>query len=85
MKIYCFAILFIMYICMGCVQAPRLSDPASDTAGNSSLKEDSLPSVSVSENIHEFSPVPDGTIVSYDFVIKNTGTAVLTLSRISAG
>lgn len=100
MKIQCIAVLFIMLIYMGCAQAPRISeqerispqkrtsaqsDPAAGGERNSPQKSASVPVGYLPETVHEFKAVPDGTVVSHDFVIKNTGDAVLTLSRISAG
>ena len=98
MKRYCFALLFTILIWMGCAQAPQISEQeeislqkktllqsAQAAVRNSSQKEVTVPAAFVSETVHEFKAVPDGTPVSHDFVIKNTGGAVLTLSKISAG
>ncbi|MGE0086169.1 MAG: hypothetical protein AB7S75_17315 [Desulfococcaceae bacterium] len=98
MKIYCFALLFTMLILIGCAQSPQVSEqkrispqkrisvPSNwDRQRNFPQKTQSLPSAFVPETVYKFKSVSAGTIVSHDFVIKNTGTSVLTLSRISAG
>ncbi len=98
MKIYCIALVLAAVVFGGCAQVPQLPEPErispqkkisvpSAQAGirNSPQKTVSVPSVWLAETVHEFKPVPDGIIVSHDFVIKNTGDAVLTLSKISAG
>ncbi|OQX63552.1 MAG: hypothetical protein B5M56_02530 [Desulfococcus sp. 4484_241] len=43
------------------------------------------PSAVVEEKVYKFSTVPEGTDVTHDFVIKNTGTAVLKINRVHPG
>ncbi|MEZ4526606.1 MAG: hypothetical protein R2941_11860 [Desulfobacterales bacterium] len=96
MKIYCVA--FALAVFAGCAQAPQLSEQKrisphkkisapSAQAGirNFPQRKVRVPSLWLAERVHEFRPVPDGTIVRHDFVIKNIGDTVLILSKISAG
>jgi hypothetical protein len=72
--------IWVFLMIAGCGLNPQpapSSGPQPDSAG--------LPAVQVSETEHEFEAVPDGTVVSHDFVIQNTGSSDLILSRISAG
>jgi hypothetical protein len=39
----------------------------------------------VSDNVFEFKPVLDGAEVIHDFVIQNTGNAVLEIEKIETG
>jgi hypothetical protein len=50
-----------------------------------SAQDDSAPSAYFPQTRHEFSPVLDGTEVVHDFVIKNKGTATLTVERVKTG
>jgi len=99
MKIQCAALFFLLFfIWTGCAQVPQMAEQKkispqkrtsvpsdSDRQRNARQKNLSLPAVFVPETVYKFKTVPAGTIVSHDFVIKNTGSEVLTLSRISAG
>ena len=43
------------------------------------------PSVQVPETRYNFAPVPEGTVVSHDFTVKNKGTAPLEITSVKSG
>ncbi len=43
------------------------------------------PAAVVPSPLYEFEPVPDGEHIFHDFIIKNTGTADLKISRVKTG
>ncbi|WP_373499929.1 hypothetical protein [Desulfococcus sp.] len=43
------------------------------------------PAALVSERVHTFEPVPDGTEVVYDFVLRNIGDEVLFIEKLKSG
>lgn len=47
--------------------------------------EDDRAKAAISDNVFEFKPVLDGAEVIHDFVIKNTGNAVLEIEKIETG
>lgn len=43
------------------------------------------PNIFIPDSSYEFDPVPDGTNLSHDFVIKNTGKAPLDIYKVQTG
>ncbi len=44
-----------------------------------------MPAVVVPELKHEFEPVVDGTQITHDFVVKNTGEGPLAIAQVKTG
>ena len=43
------------------------------------------PAALVSERVHTFEPVPDGTEVVHDFVLRNIGDELLFIEKLKSG
>jgi hypothetical protein len=53
------------------------SNPEADSGGS--------PVAVVAEGAYRFEPVPEGTPVTHEFKIQNTGTAPLRIERVNTG
>jgi len=74
-KLLCATVLFSLLMGNTAVKAGNGPDAAATGS----------PVAIVNERSFTFSPVPEGTDVVHDFVIKNTGTAPLKIEQVKTG
>ena len=75
MKLKC---LIVAAVCLCCALVPA-------AAGAEIEKKDGVPVAQVTQSSYTFPPVVDGTEVVHDFIMKNSGTAVLKIVKIKTG
>jgi hypothetical protein len=53
--------------------------------GAADVSTDDQPNAVFTEMNHQFEKVVDGTLVTHDFAVKNTGKGILEISRVKTG
>lgn len=89
MKIRLLAFAATLFLVWGAVAAVGASDQTggTDTAGQASSVAAAVekPSVLLPEMSYEFDPVVDGTEITHDFRVKNTGSGPLAIEQVKTG
>lgn len=78
-----FTILWCLSISVVASDQPTGQDAASQAP--SAIASSEKPTVVMPKLKHEFDPVVDGTQITHDFTIKNTGNGPLAIERVKTG
>jgi len=79
------AALVLLFLMLGCADEARTSDEVSrpDVAASEAMA--GIPALAVSEAEFNFGEVSEGKEYVHDFVIKNGGTGILEIKKVTPG
>jgi hypothetical protein len=85
MRIKILAALVLLALMLGCADEARTSNEVSRTDAAASEAMTKVPSLTVPEAEFNFGEVSEGKEYVHDFVIKNEGTGVLEIKKVTPG